>query len=143
MKRPFRTHVAGSFFAVLLPPLAPAIIALLVMLSADVARAVVLYPGGIVVASENGGKVYSVDPISGAATLISSDGLLYNPMHVILDSQGRILTAERSGPGIVRVDPRTGVQTEIAWGPCSVIPRPWPSIKTTISSSAATTNSFG
>jgi hypothetical protein len=87
--------------------------------SANFAGATLIAPGDIVVDAENGGKVYAVKPLSGAATLIASGGLLYNPNHIVFDSQGRILTAERGGngsttSGIVRLDPTTGNESLVA-----------------------------
>jgi hypothetical protein len=79
------------------------------------AIAAVLNPGSIIVATESSGNLYQVDPVSGAASLISSDGLLFNPNHLLIDSQGSLLTAERGGAGhtagIVRVNLASANQT--------------------------------
>ncbi len=93
----------------------------------SISSAVPLAPGDIVVDAESSGDVYRVDPSSGAASLISTDGLLFNPNHLIIDQQGRILTAERGrgmlgGAGIVRIDPSSGMQSMLAPATSSTIP---------------------
>ena len=84
----------------------------------SISTAAPLTPGDIVVASQSSGDIYKVNPSSGAASLITTDGLLFNPSHVIIDSQGHVFTAERGGslnnPGVVQVDPTTGMQTMLA-----------------------------
>jgi hypothetical protein len=73
--------------------------------------------GDIVVSNQNSGNLYRVAPTSGTATLLTTDNLLFDPNHVIIDAQGRIITVERSiqaGRAVVRFDPTTGVQSRIA-----------------------------
>jgi len=73
-------------------------------------------PGDIVVVTQSSGDLFRVNPVSGAVSEIPSDGELFNPMHVLLDAQGRILNAERSGHSIVRTDPASGSQIKLASG---------------------------
>jgi len=85
---------------------------------ANLATAAPLNQGDIVVASQSSGDIYKVNPASGAPTLITTDGLLFNPSHVIIDTLGRVFTAERGGslnsPGVVQIDPTTGIQTMLS-----------------------------
>jgi hypothetical protein len=82
------------------------------------AFAAALRPGDIVIATQSSGDLYVIDPKSGATSLLSSGGRLFNPSHVLIDEQGQILVAERSGmtPGIVRTDPATAQQELLASG---------------------------
>jgi len=104
-----------------------ALLALCVLLGATPvtpARGAALVSGDMVVASQTGGKVYVVKP-SGGVSLVSSGGLLNNPSHVIIDNQGIIFTAERTGgtsPAIVRIDPATGGQTLVTSGQSLDVP---------------------
>jgi hypothetical protein len=78
-----------------------------------------LSPGEIVVAAQSGGDVYRVNPVTGSVSLITTGWMLNNPSHVLIDRQGRILTAERTSPeaaGIIRIDPATGIQQGLVFG---------------------------
>ncbi len=85
-----------------------------------------LPPGQIVVASQTSGNVYSISPDTGANHLISGGGLLREPSHVRIDTEGFIYSAERSGGdisnGIVRVDPVLETRTFVAKGSDSTFP---------------------
>ncbi len=82
-----------------------------------------LNPGDFVFVQQNSGRVSAVKPGNVQPQLLTQGGLLSNPNHVIIDAERRILTAERSStPGIVRIDPVTGVQELIASG--SLLTRP-------------------
>lgn len=110
------------FFNGILPLLISVVSALLMTFSSDFLQAGSLNPGDIVTCAQSSGILYRTDPSSGTTTVISSGGLLSNPFHLMIDSQGRILAAERSyGPGIVRTD-ATGSQTSIASGPLFTFP---------------------
>lgn len=82
-----------------------------------------LNPGDFVFVQQNSGRVSVVKPGNLQPQLIAGGDLLDNPNHVIIDSERRILTAERSStPGIVRIDPVNGNETLIASG--SLLTRP-------------------
>ena len=89
--------------------------------SGQAAQGAALHVGDIVVDAQNSGNLYAVNPISGATSLISSGGMLYNPFHLLVDPLGNIYTPERGGldasPGIVKTIPATGGQTMLASGP--------------------------
>lgn len=82
-------------------------------------RAAPLTPGDIVVVSQSNGSIFKVNPATGGVATLSIGGLLANPMHTLIDRQGRVLTAERTNsgtPGIVRYDPANGTMQSIASG---------------------------
>jgi outer membrane protein assembly factor BamB len=114
----FSLNLTGTFIGKLFPLFVLATFVLLVTFSTDSVWAIALSPGDIVVGSQGNGQFYAINPASGATTLISSGGILGSPSHLLLDNQGRILTAERTfSPGIVQIDPINGNQTLIASGP--------------------------
>jgi hypothetical protein len=99
----------------------------------EVRAGVVLNPGDLVVSDQEsqGGLVYDgalvrVNPTTGAQTMISSGGLLNDPVGVAVDGAGRILVADfNSGGGgaLIRVDPLTGAQSLATAAPLSGQPR--------------------
>lgn len=73
-----------------------------------------LKSGDVVIVVQTEGLVYGIDPATGETTLVSEKGFLSNPSHVLVDSIGRVLTAERSGGrGVVRVNPFDGSQSRL------------------------------
>jgi DNA-binding beta-propeller fold protein YncE len=94
-----------------------AAIALISLLFAGFACAgVILQPGDIITADGLSGPLYRIDPVSGAATLISSGQNLYDPRGMAIDANGQIVIVNdwdgSSQPGnLVRVNPATGAQT--------------------------------
>jgi sugar lactone lactonase YvrE len=65
-------------------------------------------------------EILCIDPLTGIQTTVSSDGSLRHPGGLALDSQGRILVADREAfdgnGGVIRVDPQTGAQTTVSSG---------------------------
>jgi len=101
--------------------------------------AVTLFPGDIVVSDPNGlglGAIFKVDPITGAQTTVSSDGLFTTggggPRGITIDAMGEILVADPNAlgggcpvgcGGIIKVNPVTGGQTVVSSGGLFV--NPW------------------
>ena len=73
--------------------------------------------------SYGNGAIVQVDPFTGNQTLISSGGLLFAPVGMVLDTDGDLYVTNLAtgvggaSPGdVVRVDPATGTQTVVATG---------------------------
>src|SRR5207249_4215781 len=62
----------------------------------------------------SGSKIVKVDPILATQTLVASGGNLFDPSGIAIESSGKLLITDFSGPhglgGIFRVDPGTGAQ---------------------------------
>lgn len=97
-------------------PVAALLVGALQVVAIGEMSAAPLQMGDIVIATQAGGSVYQVDPVTGDTTHITTGGLLFAPSHVLVDRQGQIFTAERGGR-IVKIDPATGAQTLVADGP--------------------------
>jgi len=89
--------------------------------SASAWAQVTINPGDILVTDPsafNGhGAVLRIDPTSGAQTVVSQGGLFSRPTALAIEADGKIVTANRTLPGVVRVDPQTGGQTIVASQP--------------------------
>ena len=48
--------------------------------------------------------------------MIASRGELHAPVDIAQDAEGKILIADMVGDKLIRIDPKTGVQTVIAQG---------------------------
>ena len=59
--------------------------------------------GDLYVVSQAGDKILRVNPMSGSATTVSSNGLLTSPRHVAVEADGKLVITDPSG--IIRVDP--------------------------------------
>ena len=91
---------------------------------------VVVGPGGHLWVADNldpdgNGRIVRVDPSSGAQTTIAEDGLLDLPFGIAVEPDGNVVVTNRMEPGripsictpagtVVRVDPATGAQDEVA-----------------------------
>jgi hypothetical protein len=60
------------------------------------------------------GGVVRIDPATGAQTLLSRGGLLFQPLSVDVVADGAIVVTDRVG--VVRIDPVTGAQNLISSG---------------------------
>jgi sugar lactone lactonase YvrE len=91
--------------------------------------------GKIVVAdpvafADHKGGVIRVNPANGNQTVVSKEGMFRNPRHLFVAPSGNIFVADEhafgtptSGPGgVIRVNPQTGQQTEVASGPPFINP---------------------
>lgn len=93
--------------------------------ASKLAASVHLLPGDIIVTDQGqqgiggfDGRIIRVDPATGAQTIISAGGLLFDPNSVTMDASGNLIVSDfnSSGGAIIRVDPATGTQTLIASG---------------------------
>jgi hypothetical protein len=66
-----------------------------------------------------------VDPVTGAPTTVSLNGLFSWPWGIAVEAGGNILVADENqfGSGLIRVDPDTGAQTMVSVG--GSFQRPW------------------
>jgi hypothetical protein len=75
-------------------------------------------PGDIIVADSGHQAIKTVDPVSGAATPVSSGGSFVFPADVTFASDGDILVVDRDAfggkGGIIRVDSATAMQTTVS-----------------------------
>jgi hypothetical protein len=98
--------------------IATAIILLIGSQNANAASIPPLTVGDIVVSQQSSGGIYKINPTSGAVSQITTGGLLFNPMHLVVDYSGQIYAAERgyygNTPGIIKIDPATGQQQMLA-----------------------------
>jgi alpha-tubulin suppressor-like RCC1 family protein/streptogramin lyase len=83
--------------------------------------AATLRNGDIIVATGDGGQIVQVHPRTGSQTVISSGGLLGQPVAVAIEASGNILVVDRAQfgshvPRIIRVDPVTGAQSVVSEG---------------------------
>jgi sugar lactone lactonase YvrE len=60
------------------------------------------------------GGVVRVNPATGTQTLLSSGGLLSQPLNVDVESDGYIVVTDRAG--VIRIDPITGTQSLVSSG---------------------------
>lgn len=60
------------------------------------------------------GGVVRINPATGTQTLLSSGGLLSQPLSVDVESDGDIVVTDRAG--VIRVDPVTGAQSLVSSG---------------------------
>src|SRR5207302_1475635 len=83
-------------------------------------------PGDILVADQSAfggqGAVFRIDPRFSEQFVVSQGGFLSLPVALAIEADGKIVTANRSLPGVVRVDPKTGTQTIVASGPPFIDP---------------------
>lgn len=86
------------------------------------ANAGALEAGDIVLVQQSEGRVYSVDPVSGAFDLITDSDFLGGVSQVAFEPSGDILTATRGSFGIARVFPETGHVESAAAAPFIVDP---------------------
>jgi hypothetical protein len=81
-------------------------------------RGTIYDPGDIIVADSVHNAIKAVDPVTGAATPLSSGGFFVFPSDVTFAGDGDILVVDRdafSGEGgVIRVDSLTGVQTKVS-----------------------------
>ncbi len=74
----------------------------------------------LVVDSENAngsGILYDLNPVTGKRSVVSSGGLLHQPIGVCFDASGNIVVADagyRDSGSLVRIDPNTGAQSHVA-----------------------------
>lgn len=103
---------------------------LIAMLVATLAALAVIAPGSgrgaapyfdsgdIIVADSNHDAIKAVDPVSGAATLVSSGGSFVFPADVTFANDGDILVVDRDAfggkGGIIRIDSVTAAQTTVS-----------------------------
>jgi sugar lactone lactonase YvrE len=87
-------------------------------------------PGGRLWVADNldpdgSGRIVRVDPSTGAQTTVAEDGLLDLPFGIAVERDGNLVVTNRMEPGripsvctpagtVVRVDPKTGAQEEVA-----------------------------
>jgi len=79
--------------------------------------------------SSGGGAILSIDPVSGAQTLVSSGNhftLGHGPIGIAIESSGNLLVGVNTNPGgipeVVRVNPVTGAQTLLTSGGLLTLP---------------------
>jgi sugar lactone lactonase YvrE len=87
-------------------------------------------PGGQIWVADNldpdgSGRIVRVDPSTGAQTTVAEDGLLDLPFGIAIERDGNLVVTNRMEPGripavctpagtVVRIDPATGAQDEVA-----------------------------
>ncbi len=73
-------------------------------------------PGDILVGNNVANTIVSIDPSTGAQTIVSSGGTLCTPEGLAVDSGGRIVVASACSNEILSIDPSTGTQSVISSG---------------------------
>src|SRR6266850_348546 len=96
------------------------------MCSASAWAQVAINPGDILVVDRNAfgghGAVFRIDPRFTEQFVVSQGGIFSQPVALAIEGDGKIVTANRSLPGVVRVDPKTGAQTTVVSGPPLIDP---------------------
>ena len=80
------------------------------------ALAVTLAGGDLIVTDAAGAAVYRLNPMTAAATVISSGGALVSPAGVALGADGQVLVADPGAGAVVQIDPASGAQTVVSSG---------------------------
>lgn len=77
--------------------------------------AVAAGPGGRIYVTTTTGRVVRIDPVQGAAVL-TSDGLISGPFGIATEPGGDVVVTSSYDNRLVRVDPLSGAQSEVASG---------------------------